>query len=818
MTITDRLLQHHNHPAKLLLDAGAAAAASALLWQQHLIRGAAVAVAGTTVASAIVFAFADTTRARGMTVGRLATRIAGALVVLGGAWFTSPSICVAGVIVLLLSLVTRATIETFSRALVHRGTSLSRCGTSLYGLSDSFVQLVAIALLAFALVDVLVLYFAGHDITAYLTENSDLLYLPTLFVDITSKGGRLADWYLTPAPYFFPDYVVYFIAHLLGPSIYTRIAIFAVAQALVTFAAIWFLARSVSKSSSAILDAALITVALLWLGVNAGEPFVILFASASHFGAFICSVVLAALWIDCSTNAGVGHAMKARPTQVIALAALGFVATLSDGLFAVEAIVPFAAAAAFADLQVRTPRARRDVWIARVAVWLLLAAIIPAAVYRVPIAPPNINVNWAPSVSDAQRAELEATYHLSDGDFRGGRLWTYLAHDTTRDNIAALVRDPRVEDTEHVDRQRFTVDGASGPLARAISTLPIGLAASALVMLGLLLVIRQRAKAIAMVALVPISGVAGAWFYNVIVPRHTRYPLSVGFEKVYNNSADLYSLVYRTATGTPVFGVVLVAYVACVIALLAPSHLRTLGRTAAPSHDRTLAPLSWLALFSLCSLCATATIVTLLTDLPVMPRYVIPVFAWPIVVTVLFLTSGPEGPPLQGHATLGTNRTRRGGPLGPLAVIAIATGALTYQAYQLAHRSGVTTAFYPPAIACLDAAVEPEGLHNGIAQYWDAKYLQDFSRQDLRIGQYLENLEQMPWITSAKYFRDTYDFAVVDENAEPTYKISIDALTSINGAPRQMVRCGSRSIYIWGKDRLRVTAAGRPAPAAPQPR
>ena len=61
-------------------------------------------------------------------------------------------------------------------------------------------------------------------------------------------------------------------------------------------------------------------------------------------------------------------------------------------------------------------------------------------------------------------------------------------------------------------------------------------------------------------------------------------------------------------------------------------------------------------------------------------------------------------------------------------------------------------------------------------------------------------------------------FAVVDENAEPTYKISIDALTAINGPPRQMVRCGTRSIYVWGKDRLRVTAAGSPAPAAPQQR
>ena len=58
-------------------------------------------------------------------------------------------------------------------------------------------------------------------------------------LSVLSKGGHLGDWYLTPAPYFFPDYIVYLVAHLLGPSIYVRIAIFAAAQTLVVFAAFW---------------------------------------------------------------------------------------------------------------------------------------------------------------------------------------------------------------------------------------------------------------------------------------------------------------------------------------------------------------------------------------------------------------------------------------------------------------------------------------------------------------------------------------------------------------------------------------------------
>ena len=135
MTVGGRLLQQQNHPVTLLLDSIAAVAASVLLWQQHLIRAALIAIGLPIVAAAIVFAFADTTRERGMTPSRLAMRAGGALVLWAGAWWTTPWICAAGAVLIALSIVTCATIESSSRVLVRRGTSI-RSGTSLYGLSD----------------------------------------------------------------------------------------------------------------------------------------------------------------------------------------------------------------------------------------------------------------------------------------------------------------------------------------------------------------------------------------------------------------------------------------------------------------------------------------------------------------------------------------------------------------------------------------------------------------------------------------------------------------------------------------------------------
>jgi hypothetical protein len=137
---------------------------------------------------------------------------------------------------------------------------------------------------------------------------------------------------------------------------------------------------------------------------------------------------------------------------------------------------------------------------------------------------------------------------------------------------------------------------------------------------------------------------------------------------------------------------------------------------------------------------------------------------------------------------------------------ALAVVLLTSSAYKLAHNNGLPGRFYPDDISCIDAALEEEGLRNGIAQYWDAKYLQQFSRLNLNVAQHLENLEEMNWITSKKYFRRSYDFAVVSEDAEPAYGISSEALSRINGSPKRVVSCGSRSVYIYGKGKLHTTS------------
>jgi hypothetical protein len=70
-----------------------------------------------------------------------------------------------------------------------------------------------------------------------------------------------------------------------------------------------------------------------------------------------------------------------------------------------------------------------------------------------------IHVRYAPTVDDAARAAIENARHLQIVEFREQRTWGYFLTDLSADNIRGLVQDPAVEDTHHIDRRRFRIDG-----------------------------------------------------------------------------------------------------------------------------------------------------------------------------------------------------------------------------------------------------------------------------------------------------------------------------------------------------------------------
>lgn len=205
-------------------------------------------------------------------------------------------------------------------------------------------------------------YLTGHELRDTLLH-ADALYLPALFDDLLRRGGRLSDWYLTPAPYHFPDFLLYLPAWLLGPNGYLQIVIFAALQCVLLFCATYALARETGKHT-ALPCAALSLVVLLGLALSNREPFVLLLSSAFHAGGFVSGVLFVFAWTR--------HARTGARSALWAACALAFLSTLSDSLFLLNAALPLACAGAARVLLDRSYLAGRHK--RRALPWALLGA------------------------------------------------------------------------------------------------------------------------------------------------------------------------------------------------------------------------------------------------------------------------------------------------------------------------------------------------------------------------------------------------------------------------------------------------------------
>jgi hypothetical protein len=80
-------------------------------------------------------------------------------------------------------------------------------------------------------------------------------------------------------------------------------------------------------------------------------------------------------------------------------------------------------------------------------------AVSELRITRLPPPPPDrVQIRWTPD-ADGERQHLESRYTLHDGIERGdAQTWLYEIDDTSRQNLRALIDDPRVADTHMVDR------------------------------------------------------------------------------------------------------------------------------------------------------------------------------------------------------------------------------------------------------------------------------------------------------------------------------------------------------------------------------
>jgi hypothetical protein len=505
----------------------------------------------------------------------------------------------------------------------------------------SKTNLLAIACAIAALGALFVTLHAGHPAQGHLVH-SDALYLPVLFEDLLRRGGSLSDWFLTPAPYFFPDFPLYLLAWLGGGSVFAQTTLFALLQTVCMAGALLLVARQALTSARVPASAAL-AILLVWLGLHADDPFVRLFSSAHHYGAFISALLLAALWL--ALDAG----QDGRRGRVVAgaLAALVYLTTLSDALFLAQAVMPLLAAALLC---------RRE---------------------------------------------------------------------------AAPATAPR----------------------RAV-------------------------------LLLFVPALAGMLSYRFIVAHPTRYKARLGLSHLPANLDEFGKILATLFAARPLLAAALLlsllAGLACILARL--------RRDAAIGLPR---PLQLLLVFATLSCAATVAVMLLSTTVQPVPRYLIAALSWPLVAGVFALSW-----------VLGRYFRYAG-----LGLALVFSGLLVVDAWRVRGQHAADPYFYPEQVACIDRALDTAGARHGIAQYWDAKHVQGLSRHRLTLAQYTGELAPMEWITSQRFFRPGYDFAIIADQAPPEFRLPRAQLVAANGEPVQSVTCGDLSLLLFAPGRLRAVPA-----------
>lgn len=278
-----------------------------------------------------------------------------------------------------------------------------------------------------------------------------------------------------------------------------------------------------------------------------------------------------------------------------------------------------------------------------------------------------------------------------------------------------------------------------------------------------------------------LAALVGHLGYRVLVTNRMRYNPHVDLQHVGANLRDVGAIVRGLWEAMPLAVLGWFAFLAFALACT----LRLMQRRDPFGLPRRLA---WLLVFWLISLAGMLTVELLVYNLPVAARYFVVAACWPVLLAPL----------MAAHLLRG----RAPAPILLATVIcAIGIGAATARQWQ-AHP--IETSHYPAEVACLDQALAGTDLHDGIAQYWDAKTFQHFSRRNIVLAQYIYNLEELRWINTGRIFKPAYDFALVGPRGDKPHYIPEDQLLAINGEPAARVSCGAYTVLLYGRGKMKV--------------
>jgi len=117
---------------------------------------------------------------------------------------------------------------------------------------------------------------------------------------------------------------------------------------------------------------------------------------------------------------------------------------------------------------------------------------------------------------------------------------------------------------------------------------------------------------------------------------------------------------------------------------------------------------------------------------------------------------------------------------------------LSIQSYKQFNKASIKTEYYPSLVSCVDDFVEKTGAKDGIGGYWESKSITMLSKKNINIVQFNYDLTPYKAVTSMAWYRDSYDFALIKNNA-----INKKKLLHLNGKPTKIYKCEDGEILYY---------------------
>lgn len=197
---------------------------------------------------------------------------------------------------------------------------------------------VVIALISFALA-----YYGLWRIRGrYLAwaDNSDILYLASLYRDLVSHHYPLTGWRLTPAPYFFPDMPLFFLSAAVTSNLPSAYCLYSGIMLTAIFGCMYWIGGAISSSrADRLLAVGLMALLLFVLTLRSSSywvPVRWMLAPSGHSGTLLCGLVLMGLALE----------LVRKPTlkRIIAFVSISLMALASDQLLLSQFLAPIAGA------------------------------------------------------------------------------------------------------------------------------------------------------------------------------------------------------------------------------------------------------------------------------------------------------------------------------------------------------------------------------------------------------------------------------------------------------------------------------------------